>query len=114
MNTNFKKEFVIKLHKKSKSTQQILDKGKSLNNKMFVKRTVDCYNEINSIKDRKHAGQPSSIRRLSLIKNAREKIHRNPKRLMNKLAKEAKISRTSMQRFVENETLQIKKITTSN
>ena len=95
MSTNFKREFVIELHKKGKNTQQILNEGKSLNlNKMFDKRTVDHYNETNLIKDRKHAGRPHSIRRLSLIRSLRGKIHRNPKRSMNKLAKEVKISKT--------------------
>ena len=69
MSTNFKIEFVIELHKKGKNIRQILDEGKSLNlNKMFFKRTVDRYNETNSIKDGKRAVPPHSVRRLSLIK----------------------------------------------
>ena len=74
---------------------------------MFVKGTVDRCNETNLIKDRKHAGRPRSIRRLSLIKNVREKILRNPKRSMNKLTKEVKISRTSMQK-ISKEDLKMK------
>ena len=68
---------------------------------------MDHYNETNLIEDRKHAGRPCSIRRLSLIKSVREKICRNPKRLMNKVVKEAKISRTSMLR-IHKEDLKIK------
>ena len=84
MSTNSKREFVIELYKKGKNTRQILDEGKSLNlNKMFVKRTVDRYNKTNSIKDRKRAGRPRSIRRLSLIKSVREKIRRNPNTFKN-------------------------------
>ena len=80
MSANFKREFVIELHKKGKNTRQILDEGKSLNlNKMFVKRTLDRYNETNSIKDRKRAGRPRSISRLSLIKSVREKIRKSKK-----------------------------------
>ena len=84
MSTNFKREFVLELHKKGKNTRQILDKRKSLNlNKMFVKRTVDHYNEINLIKNRKRASRLRSIRRLSLIKSAREKIRRNANTFKN-------------------------------
>ena len=104
MSLQFKREFVVELYKKNKNTRQILEAGKEFNlNKMFIKRTLDRYRDTKSIKDRKRSGRPASIRSPKLIKSVREKIRRNPKRSINKLAKEHKISRTSMQRICKKD-----------
>ena len=47
MSTNFKREFVIELHKKGKNTRQILDEGKLLRlNKMLKELWIVIMKQI--------------------------------------------------------------------
>lgn len=97
MTTIVKRMFVIEQHLMRRTRSEILKMGKHLNmNAMFIKRTLDRYAETRDVQDRPRTGRPRSQRTKKLIKAVREKIRRNPRRSIRKLAKEHHISVTSM------------------
>ena len=97
MTTIVKRKFVIEQHSLNKMRSEILKMGKHLNlNAMFIKRTLDRYSETRDVQDRPRQGRPRSQRTHKLIKAVREKIRRNPRRSIRKLAKEHQTSVATM------------------
>ena len=66
---------------------------------MFIKRTLDQYEETKSLNDRYRFGRPRSKRTKEVAKAVREKIHRNPKRLMRQMAKKYQMLKTTIVSF---------------
>lgn len=99
-----KRKFVIEEYGKGKTRSEILKAGKPLNlNAMFIKRTLDRYEDTNSFEDRPRPGRPRTQRTPKTIKAVREKIRRNPRRSIRKMAKEHQTSPKSMQRLCRND-----------
>ena len=71
--------------------------------RMKIRRTIDRYKEAMLIEDRPRSGRPRTTRTRKLLKNVKEKIRRNPRRLMRKMAKEAEISPRTKRSVVEND-----------
>ena len=87
-------------HEKNKSRSDILKMGKLLKlTAMFIKRTLDRYEETNSTKDSLRTGRPRCQRTKKGIKAVREKINRNPRRSMRQMAKEHQMSPMTMHRL---------------
>ncbi|XP_014788625.1 uncharacterized protein LOC106882455 [Octopus bimaculoides] len=93
MSVEWKRKFIIEQHEKGMCPPEIFKLGKNLKiNRMLIKRTIDRYQETSSIKDRQRSGHPRTSRTPKLIKNVREKIRRNPRRSMRRMAKEEQTS----------------------
>jgi len=104
MSVVLKRKFIIEHHEKGMRPPEIFKLGKKLKiNRMMIKRTIDRYKETMSIEDRPRSGRPRTTRTQKLLKNVREKIRRNPRRSMRKMAKEAQTSPRTMRRVVEND-----------
>ena len=81
---------IVELYKWGKSSRDIV---KSLNvNRMLVWRTLKRFKETGEFTNKPGQGRPRTARISKLIKSTREKLRRNPKRSLRKLAKEAKVS----------------------
>ncbi len=63
---------------------------------MFIKRTLDRFNETSSSKDRPITGRSRTARTPKMCRNIREKIRRFPRRSMRKMAKQVQISERSI------------------
>ena len=99
MSVKWKRELVLDYHKKGMHPNEIFKAAKSVNlNRMFIKRTIDRFEETFSIEDRARPGRPRSSRTTKLINLVRAKIRRNPRRSMRKMAKEAKTSLRTISR----------------
>jgi len=93
MSIVLKRKFIIEHHEKGMLPPEIFKLGKKLKiNRMMIKRTIDRYRETKSIEDRPRSGRPRTARTRKLLKNVREKIRRNPRRSMRKMAKDAQTS----------------------
>ena len=104
MSVELKRKFIIEQHVKGLQPSEIFKLGKNLKiNRMLIKRTIDRYQETSSVEDRPRSGRPRTSRTPKLIKNVREKIRRNPRRSMRKLAKEAQTSARTMRRLCESD-----------
>lgn len=104
MSVVLKRKFILEHHEKGMTPPEIFKLGKKLEiNRMLIKRTIDRYQETSSIEDKPRSGRPRTSRTPKLIKNVREKIRRNPRRSMRKLAKEAQTSARTMRRVCEND-----------
>ena len=104
MSILMKRKFVVEQYENKKTRSDILRMGKHLNlNAMFMKRTLDRYEDTKGINDRSRSGRPRSQRTPKLVKAVREKIRRNPKRSMRKLAKEYQTSPMTMHRLCRND-----------
>ena len=80
MTTILNRKFVIKQYEKKKTRSEILKTGKSLKlYAMFIKQTLDRYEETKSVNDRYRSGRPKSKRTKEVIKAVREKIQEIPK-----------------------------------
>ena len=66
----------------------------------FVYRTIRRFNETGGIWDKPRSGRPCTVTTPKLVKVVRERIRRNPRRPMRKMASELKVSRRSIQRVV--------------
>ena len=69
----------------------------------FVHRTIKRYKETGGTVDRARSGRPSSVTTPGLKKIIRERIRRNPRRSMRKMALELKISRCSISKVVKRD-----------
>ena len=72
-------------------------------NRQLVWHTVKRFQETGTIKDRSQSGRPTSKRSLEAIKRTREKIRRNPNCSIRKMAKEEKMSATTMAKIVKKD-----------
>ena len=82
------------LFKAGKSHKEICKKLKV--NRMLVQRTLKRYKESGNVQNRPGQGCPQSARTTKLVKATREKVRRNPKRSIQEMAKEAKVSQGTM------------------
>ena len=92
---------IIFLHKKGKSNVEIAKDLKISPNKVW--RTVKRYQETGRVSDRPRSGRPRTKRTPNMIKSVREKIRRNPRRSMRKMALEANMGKTTMLKLVHND-----------
>ena len=96
-----KREAILSLHRAGKKQVSI---AKSLGvTQSTVSKALKRYNEQGNFKDRSRGGRPRSKRSASKVKVIRERIRRNPKRSMRKMAKETGMSVRSLGRIVHND-----------
>ena len=67
----------------------------------FIYRTIKRYNETGDTNDKPRSGHPCSVRTAALKKRVRERIRRNPRVYMRKMAKELKVARRTVQKVVK-------------
>ena len=70
---------------------------------MFIKRTLDRFQETQSTEDRPHPGRPKFCRTPEAIKKIRDKIRRNPRQSMRKMAKVQGMSPRTMRHRVNGD-----------
>lgn len=100
----FKRNSVIALYLAGKSQAAIVRQLKHLEvNKMFVYRTINRYNDTGSIAKRHGGGHKKTATSPEMIRKVKARLERNPRRSGNQMAKELKISQSSMQRLLKNE-----------
>ena len=98
---------------KVKSDQIVALKTLSVSNKCIVKQLRVCwktvfnawkqFQETGTTSGKPIPGRPRSICTKSVVSAVKKKMKRNPQRSVRKVAKEANISRSSMQRIVKND-----------
>ena len=94
MSSILDKRTAIELFKAGNSRKDIC---KSLKvNRMLVWRTLKRFEENGDIQNRPGQGHPRTARTPKLVKSIREKIRRNPKRSIQNLAKELRVSYGTM------------------
>ena len=99
-----KRKVIIQLHSEGKTRPEILRALKTLNvNPMFIKRTIERYEETCSIKDKPRSGRPKSKRTRKVIKAVRERIARNPRRSLTKMAKDFNMGETTMRELIKKD-----------
>lgn len=99
-----KRNAVIALHLGKKSTMDIVRELKHLKiDRWFVYRTIKRYNETGSVNDRPRSGRPKSATTKKIVKKVRERIRQNPRRSANEMAKDMKISQSSMKRILDKD-----------
>ena len=84
-----KRTAIVELFKAGNSKREICKSLKE--NRMLVWRTLKRYEETGGIQNRPGQGRPRTVRTPKLVKVTREKIRRNPKRSIQKFAKESKV-----------------------
>lgn len=104
MNMEGKRELIVSLHCAGLTNPQIVRKLKDLKvSRQWVKKVIDRYKETQSTKDRPRSGRPVSKRTPKNIKLVRERIRRNPKRSMSRMASDTGMSRRTMGRIVHDD-----------
>ena len=92
---------MVEQFSKEKTCLQILHAGKEMKlNRMFIKRTLDRFQETQSTEDRPRSGRPKSCRTPVAIKKIRDKIRRNPRQSTRKKAKKQGLSPRTMRLLV--------------
>jgi DNA-binding Lrp family transcriptional regulator len=102
-----KRQSVIFLHESSMKTSSIAKKLKMP--LRTVQEAIKRQRETGTTKDRPRSGRPKSACIPGTIRQIREKIRRNPRRSMRKMAKEHKISEGSVRNIVKKK-LRLKSI----
>ena len=69
----------------------------------FIYRTIKRYNETGDTNDKPRSGRPCSVRTAALKKRVRERIRRNPRVSMRKMANELKVARRTVQKVVKRD-----------
>ena len=105
--SNQLREAIIKLWQRGYSYSSIVDtiNGSAIAqiSKGTVAYQVKKFQETNSVVTMKKTGRPRSVRTPNLRRSTKAKIVRNQKRSQRKLAREAGISLTSMNRMVRKD-----------
>ena len=96
-----KREAILSLHRAGKSSA-VISKNLCVA-RSTVWKTIKRYKERGDFKDRERSGRPRSKRSASNVKAVREKIRRNPRRSLRKMAKETKMSARTMGRLVHED-----------
>ena len=96
-----KRTAILELNTQGKTVKEII-KALSVT-KWTVYRTIQRFNETGETSDRPRSGRPRSVRTPLLKKSVREKIRYNPKRSVQKMAKECNISTRTMGRLVHDD-----------
>ncbi len=87
-----------------KSNKEIVTALKNLEvTPKMVWATKKQFDETGSIEDRPKRGQQRSMRMPALVKAVRQKMIRNPRRNIKKMARESNVSATTMQRVVHDD-----------
>ena len=93
---------IIELFKSGKTHKEILKLlDFPINRLKFVYRTIQRYNETGGVVDRSRSGRPRSVTTPTLRKVIRERIRRNLRRSMRRMAKELKVSESSVRKVVK-------------
>ncbi|KAI6656176.1 hypothetical protein LOD99_1509 [Oopsacas minuta] len=93
---------IIELAKNGKTQKEILKLlNIPANRRKFVYRTIRRYNETGEVCDKARSGRPPSVTTPALQKLVRERIRRNPRRSMRKMAQELKVSESSVRKIVK-------------
>ena len=96
-----KRQGIIELHKAGISIKKIINLLKVP--KSTVYDALDRYKELDNAKDRPRSGRPISALTKENIKAVRERIRRNPKRSMRKMANQMKMDPKSMRTIVKTD-----------
>lgn len=97
-----RRDLVIGAFKAGKTATAIVKMFKGTISRATVFRTIKIYKESGETSRKPHR-RVRPVRTRTLIKKTMEKIRRNPARSMNKLAKEASVSRSTMKRVVRED-----------
>ena len=99
--TESKREAIVNLHRASKSNSAV---SKSLCvTRSTVWKAVKRFNERGDFCDRQRSGRPRSQRHASMTKAIRERIRRNPRRTIRKMAKDTEMSPRTMRRLIHED-----------
>ena len=71
--------------------------------RMFVYRCIKLFEETGDVKDRHRSGRPRSVRTPQVIKAVKSRIHRNPIRKQEIMAREMNITQKSMSRIIKKD-----------
>lgn len=96
-----KREAIIELYRAGTSAPKIIKLLKAP--KSTVYDAVKRYEELGNAKDRPKSGRPRTARTKANIKAVREKVRRNPKRSMRKMAQEMNMDPKSMRTIVKGD-----------
>ncbi|CAK9817980.1 hypothetical protein ANTPLA_LOCUS9580 [Anthophora plagiata] len=103
---DFKRNSVIAAYLAGKSVPSIVRELQHLSmNKMFAHRTINRYNDIGSVKKRYNGGRKKTATNTEMVRKVKKRIEQNPKRSVNKMAKELNVSRWSIRQILKNELL---------
>src|SRR5690348_11744340 len=69
----------------------------------LISTTIKRWRETGLITDRPRTGRPSTVRKPKRIKAVRERIRRNPRRSLRRLASQMGTSRSSIQRILKGD-----------
>ena len=94
-------ETIISLHKKGESNSTIAKEVQI--RREAVWNVVKKFRETGQTSNRLGQGRKRTVRNKRMVKNTREKLRTNPRRLATKLAAEAGISQTSMRRILKKD-----------
>ncbi|KAI6648777.1 MhmaT1 transposase [Oopsacas minuta] len=95
---------IIELFQAGKNPSEIFNLLKFPNSRRkFITRTIERYEVTGGITDKPRSGRPRSVTTQRLKKVVRQRIRRNPRRSMSKMAKELRVSRRSIGRVVKND-----------
>ena len=96
-----KRHAIIELHRAGVSNSMIIKQLKVP--KSTVYDTVARFKELGDEKDRPRSGRPSTARTPKIIKAARKRVRRNPKRSIRKMTQEMNISPKTMRIIVKTD-----------
>ena len=98
-----KRAMVIELHHQGKTPPEIFRELKNFKiNRIIIKRTLDRFFETFSINDRPRSGRKRSVTTKKLVKAVRERIKRNPRRCLRKMAVEMNVNLEVMRKLVKD------------
>ena len=101
MGCELERSAIIELFKSEKTHKEILKLlDFPINRRKFVYRTIQRYNETGVV-DRSRSSRPRSVTTPTLRKVIGERIRRNPRRSMRRMAKELKVSVSSVRKVVK-------------
>uniref|UniRef100_A0A0K8W705 Transposase Tc1-like domain-containing protein n=1 Tax=Bactrocera latifrons TaxID=174628 RepID=A0A0K8W705_BACLA len=99
----FKRNSVIDLYLAGKAQPAIVRELTDLNvNKVFVYSTITRYNYIGSIAKRHGGGHQKTATSREMVRKVKKRLERNPRRSANRVAKELKISDSSIRHILKN------------
>lgn len=95
---------ILQLHKSAKRNCEIVRSLKNIGvYKRLVERVVQRFRGTGSIEKRKSTGRKRTVRTAENIKKVRERIRRNRHQTVRKLAKDLKVSRSSMHNIIQKD-----------
>lgn len=95
---------VLALHRCGHKPSTIFKLLKKLNITLrFVYRTIDRYNEVSSVEDKKRTGRPRSARTPAVVKAIKARIARNPVRKQKLMALQMGVSRKTVKKVLNED-----------